>query len=134
MIKEIENFTGYYIEDNGTVWCDIVSRSRDKIRREEKHQLTPRPLPNGYLRVYMRRDSDYKRVDMYIHRLVALAFIPNPENKRFVNHIDTNKSNNHVDNLEWCTSKENNQHSMNLGYLCRDESNGRFYSGLNNNI
>lgn len=82
----------------------------------------------------MRRDSDYKRVDMYIHRLVALAFIPNPENKRFVNHIDTNRSNNHVDNLEWCTSKENNQHSMNLGHLCRDESNGRFYYGLNNDI
>lgn len=134
MIKEIENFTGYYIEDNGTVWSDIVSRSRNKMRREEKHQLTPRPLPNGYLRVYMRRDSDYKRVDMYIHRLVALAFIPNPDNKKFVNHIDTNRSNNHVDNLEWCTSKENNQHSMNLGHLCRDESNGRFYSGLNNNI
>lgn len=134
MIKEIENFTGYYIEDNGTVWSDIVSRSRNKMKREEKHQLTPRPLPNGYLRVYMRRDSDYKRVDMYIHRLVALAFIPNPDNKKFINHIDTNRSNNHVDNLEWCTSKENNQHSMNFGHLCRDESNGRFYSGLNNNI
>lgn len=134
MIKEIENFTGYYIEDNGTVWSDIVSRSKNKMRREEKHQLTPRPLPNGYLRVYMRRDSDYKRVDMYIHRLVALAFIPNPDNKKFVNHIDTNRSNNHVDNLEWCISKENNQHSMNLGHLCRDESNGRFYSGLNNNV
>lgn len=134
MIKEIENFTGYYIEDNGTVWSDIVSRSRNKMRREEKHQLTPRPLPNGYLRVYMRRDSDYKRVDMYIHRLVALAFIPNPENKKYVNHIDTNRSNNHVDNLEWCISKENNQHSMNLGHLRRDESNGRFYSGLNNNV
>lgn len=112
----------------------FVSRSRNKMKREEKHQLTPRPLPNGYLRVYMRRDSDYKRVDMYIHRLVALAFIPNPENKKYVNHIDTNRSNNHVDNLEWCTSKENNQHSMNLGHLRRDESNGRFYSGLNNNV
>lgn len=134
MIKAIENFTGYYIEDNGTVWCDIVSRSRNKIKRDEKHQLIPRPLPNEYLRVYMRRDSDYKRVDMYIHRLVALAFIPNSENKRFVNHIDTNRSNNHVDNLEWCTSKENNQHSMNLGHLCRDEFNGKFYSGLNNNV
>lgn len=37
MIKAIENFTGYYIEDNGTVWCDIVSRSRNKIKRDEKH-------------------------------------------------------------------------------------------------
>lgn len=134
MIKEIENFTGYYIEDNGTVWTDILLGSKKRTRTKEKRQLAPRSLPSGYLRVYIKRDSDNKRVDMYIHRLVALAFIPNPENKKFVNHIDTNRSNNHVDNLEWCTSKENNQHSMNLGHLCRNESNGRFYSGLNNNI
>lgn len=134
MIKEIENFTGYYIEDNGTVWCNLGKGSRSKERRKEMRALTPRRLPKGYLRVYMRRDSDNKRVDMYIHRLVAMAFILNPENKKFVNHIDTNRENNCVDNLEWCISKENNQHSINLGHLCRDKSNGRFYSGLNNNI
>lgn len=134
MIKAIENFTGYYIEDNGTVWCNLGKGSKNKDKRTDLYRIKGRSLPNGYLRVYMRRDSDYKRVDMYIHRLVALAFIPNPENKKFVNHIDTNRSNNHVNNLEWCTSKENNQHSMNLGHLYRDESNGRFYSGLSNNI
>lgn len=134
MIKAIENFTGYYIEDNGTVWCNLGKGSKNKDKRTDLYRIKGRSLPNGYLRVYVRRDSDYKRIDMYIHRLVALAFIPNPENKKFVNHIDTNRSNNHVNNLEWCTSKENNQHSMNLGHLCRDESNGRFYSGLSNNI
>ena len=134
MIKEIENFTGYYIEDNGTVWCNLGKGCRNKDKRKDFYSLKSRKLPNGYLRVYMRRDSDNKRVDMYIHRLVAIAFIPNPENKKFVNHIDTNRENNSVDNLEWCTSKENNQHSINLGHLCRNESNGRFYSGLDNNI
>lgn len=122
------------ILDNGTVWCNLGKGSKNKDKRTDLYRIKGRSLPNEYLRVYMRRDSDYKRVDMYIHRLVALAFIPNPENKKFVNHIDTNRSNNHVNNLEWCTSKENNQHSMNLGHLCRDESNGRFYSGLSNNI
>lgn len=65
-------------------------------------------MPNGYLSVSLRKDGKQKR--FYVHRLVAEAFIENPMNLREVNHIDENKSNNNVSNLEWCS------HSYNMLY------------------
>ena len=53
----------------------------------------------------------------YIHRLVAEAFIPNPYNKETVNHIDGNKKNNTIDNLEWATQSENNYHMWKTGLV-----------------
>ena len=67
---------------------------------------------NGYRRVHISKNKT-----MYIHRLVAETFIPNPENKPFVNHIDGNRQNNMVKNLEWCTQKENVHHAWSIG-LC----------------
>lgn len=72
----------------------------------EGHILKPsRNKKTGYLLVALSRDD--KRRLLYIHRLVAMAFIPNPENKPQVNHLDENPSNNDVYNLEWATAKEN---------------------------
>lgn len=61
--------------------------------------------PNDYKCVTLYKNG--KRQNLYIHRLVAQAFIPNPNNFSQVNHIDENKSNNCVNNLEWCTAKYN---------------------------
>lgn len=63
---------------------------------------------NGYMRVVLSKES--KHIHYSIHRLVAYAFIPNPYEFPCVNHKDENKQNNHVDNLEWCTHKYNNNY------------------------
>lgn len=71
----------------------------------------------GYLQVALSaRDKHGKIVVRFkkIHRLVAMAFIPNPENYTDVNHKDGNKKNNHVSNLEWCTHSENVKHSYDM--------------------
>lgn len=74
---------------------------------------------NGYY-VYAMRPEGRKGVCkcVKIHRLIAEAFIPNPENKPFVNHIDGNKLNNNITNLEWCTNQENVIHAYKMG-LCK---------------
>lgn len=59
--------------------------------------------------------ANNKPLGGYIHRITATTFIPNPENKRTVNHIDGDKRNNHISNLEWATYSENAQHAVRLG-------------------
>ena len=65
----------------------------------------------GYLHVGLWKDGKVRTKQ--VHRLVALAFIPNPNNLSVVNHIDWNKQNNRVDNLEWCTVRYNSMHRPN---------------------
>lgn len=128
-IKPIIDFDGYYISDEGKVYSDLGKGCRDRAKRVELYEIKPRLTKNGYCRVCMRQQSTNKRVDKYIHRLVAEYFIPNPLNKKVVNHLDCNKQNNHVLNLEWCTYKENNDYAESLGRVKRDVL-GRFESGL----
>jgi hypothetical protein len=73
---------------------------------------------NEYLRVTINNKT-YK-----VHRLIAMAFIPNPENKRTVNHKDGNKQNNAANNLEWVTRRENEDHAMANGMKPKGERNG----------
>lgn len=130
MIKPIEGFTGYFVSDDGEVYSNLGRGNRRNGKIIPMYRIKPRALPNGYLRVYMREDATGKRKDRYIHRLVAQAFLPRENGKNFVNHKDCDRSNNHVENLEWCTSAENNLYSMKLGRLTRNNINGKFCSGL----
>lgn len=95
-------------------WRDVVGYEGlyevsdwGRVRRNGKI-LRPAKIKNGYLLVSLYKNGIVRRV--YIHRLVASAFIPNPQNLPEVNHRDENKTNNAVSNLEWCT------HDYNMNY------------------
>lgn len=94
-MKDIKNYEGLYgITSCGRVW----SYRRQKF-------LKPRVDKYGYLTVCLSNQGQKKFAK--IHRLVAEAYIPNPEEKPQVNHKDENKANNSINNLEWATGKEN---------------------------
>lgn len=99
---QIKDFPGYYVTDCG----DVYSRDYNHTGRFKKRQLMV--SAKGYLRVrlYNERGAFYKSV----HRLVADAFIPNPNNKPQINHKDGNKLNNNILNLEWVSNSENQLH------------------------
>lgn len=93
----------------------IRTKDRDGARgyKVKGHVLSKRENSNGYLRCRMNLTGELK--EYLVHRLVAEYFIPNPENKAYVNHIDGNKHNNHVENLEWVTKSENEKHAHKIG-------------------
>lgn len=96
-IREIVGFEDYYINEEG------------RIFNKKMQELKGKWVDNtGYYQIVLRKNK--KRKHVRIHRLVALTFIPNPDNLPQVNHKDGNKLNNNIDNLEWCTNSENTQH------------------------
>ena len=102
--KKIKGYENYSVSDYGKIRNDKT----DRILKPQKNTC-------GYLHVVLYENGVGKHHK--IHRLVALAFIPNPENKRTVNHIDGIKINNFTINLEWNTHSENNKHALDNGLL-----------------
>lgn len=114
----IPGYSRYLINNCGVVKriahdIEQVNRWGNLISRHKKERVVkPRVSNKGYLRLAL---CEADRIDYSVHRLVLITFKPNTENLPQINHIDGDKMNNHVDNLEWCTSSHNVQHSFDLG-------------------
>ena len=102
IFKDIPGYEGRYQVSN---LGNVRSMRTMKIRQ-------PCPHTKGYLKTDLRKDG--KREMAFIHRLVALTFIPNPDNLPEVNHKDGDKTNNRVENLEWVTTQQNAIHNRQL--------------------
>ncbi len=112
-MKPINNYEGLYsVTEDGSVF----SHKRNKF-------LASSSDGKGYRKINLSKNGSCKTIR--IHKLVTNAFIPNPENKQCVNHINGIKDDNRVENLEWCTYSENIQHAFDTG-LCKSD-------GENNN-
>ena len=93
----------------------VCSTQGDIKNRRTNRLLKPAEDKDGYLKVVLVNESGKHYIA--VHRVVGFTYIPNPENKPQINHIDGNKKNNSVNNLEWVTNKENRVHAIKTG-LC----------------
>lgn len=112
MEEEWKNIKGYE-------WYQVSNLGR--VRNANGRILAPHDVNSGYLVINLNKYHKSRTV----HRLVAEAFIPNPYSKEQVNHIDGNKHNNYVGNLEWCSPSENMKHAREvLGFVCQKNFHG----------
>jgi hypothetical protein len=102
LFKQITNYPNYEISNHGNVRNTKTGRTlKIKIRKDNYSEVGLPILING----------KNKQTWLKIHRLIGLAFIDNPDNKKCIDHIDCDRQNNHVSNLRWATHTENQQNS-----------------------
>jgi hypothetical protein len=143
-MKEIKDFPGYFVTEEGKVFSYWNKRRALNLNKKPR-ELKQRAVNGGYFQVALFKDGI--RTFHLVHRLVAKSFIPNPNNLETVNHINEDKTDNTVKNLEWMTLSDNIKYShssyfklkspkgeivegKNLAQFCRD--NNLLRSGFSN--
>jgi hypothetical protein len=117
--KPVLGFEDSYMVSNlGRIKSMYRQSRKPGLKNNPSVMLRPKIMkqniqPTGYRIVQLSKSGRVKGLP--VHRIIAMAFIPNPDNKPFINHIDANPSNNDLSNLEWCTQSENIQHAYNIG-------------------
>ena len=101
MFKDIKGYPGYQISSEGKIWNTKTQR-----------YLKPSRKPNGYYQINLVA-ANGKRKKEYLHRLLALVFIDNPNNYPEVDHIDRNRENNSLSNLRWVSKSQNQRNTSN---------------------
>ena len=119
--REIDGFPNYMVSNTG----EIKSLNYNKTGKEKV--LIPHKLSNGYLGINLY-DNNKRSCYLLIHRLVAQAFLSNPNGYRIINHKDENRSNNSVNNLEWCSYKYNLNYGNRNSKLSNSLTNNPFFS------
>lgn len=131
--KDVKNYEGkYQVSNKGSVksLTRQVTNSQGTVQTYPGKLLKPDVLTttfSNYQRVTLSKSNKTSRHS--VHRLVAEAFIPNTDNKPYVNHLDNNAENNAVGNLEWCTHSENMLHAQKQGRLFESQSRGGSIGG-----
>jgi hypothetical protein len=121
-----KNIKGY----EGLYQVSSLSRVRNKDRKVLSSSGVLRFYKSRIIKVYTHKNKsvivtlikDSKCKRHYLHRVIATAFLPNSHNKPCINHIDGDRSNNELDNIEWCTYKENSEHSYNNNLSSRNDN------------
>jgi hypothetical protein len=115
MWKDIKGYEGLYVvNERGEIKAlkRKVKKGNSYVTKPEVY-LKLKENEKGYLKVRLSKNGKAKTYR--VHRIVAEAFLENPNNYKEVNHIDENKTNNNVNNLEWCTREQNIEHSIKSG-------------------
>lgn len=114
----IDGYNHYLIDESGNVYNTLTNQG-NLLSAPKKLKQWPNKIV-GYMQIVLQNKTNKPKC-FYVHRLVALTYIPNPENKPQVNHIIPNKTLNGVWNLEWVTGKENQLHIYNSGYVTESQ-------------